>query len=45
MTTPLAPAHRTAPVQRPGKIGEESARVDGIPKVTGEYEYASDLWM
>jgi xanthine dehydrogenase D subunit len=45
MTTPLAPAHRTAPVQRPGKIGEESARIDGIPKVTGEYEYASDLWM
>jgi xanthine dehydrogenase D subunit len=32
-------------VQRPGRIGEESARIDGIPKVTGEYEYASDLWM
>ena len=34
-----------APVQRPGKVGEESARVDGIPKVRGEYEYSSDLWM
>ncbi|QIN83914.1 xanthine dehydrogenase subunit D [Rubrobacter tropicus] len=43
--TPLAPVRPVAPVQRPGKIGEESARIDGIPKVTGEYEYASDLWM
>ena len=43
--TPLAPVRPAAPVQRPGKIGEESARIDGIPKVTGEYEYASDLWM
>jgi xanthine dehydrogenase D subunit len=43
---PLAPTRgRPAPVQRPGRIGEESARIDGIPKVTGEYEYASDLWM
>ena len=43
---PLAPTRRRpAPVQRPGRIGEESARIDGIPKVTGEYEYASDLWM
>jgi xanthine dehydrogenase D subunit len=45
-TMPLAPTRgRPAPVQRPGRIGEESARIDGIPKVTGEYEYASDLWM
>ena len=45
--TPLAPTRERpgAPVQRPGRVGEESARVDGIPKVTGEYEYASDLWM
>ena len=34
-----------APVQRPGRIGEESARVDGVPKVRGEFEYSSDLWM
>jgi xanthine dehydrogenase D subunit len=34
-----------APVQRPGRIGEESARIDGVPKVRGEFEYSSDLWM
>jgi xanthine dehydrogenase D subunit len=34
-----------APVQRPGRVGEESARVDGVPKVRGEFEYSSDLWM
>ncbi len=33
------------PVQRPGKVGEESVRVDGVPKVRGEFEYSSDLWM
>jgi CO/xanthine dehydrogenase Mo-binding subunit len=32
-------------VQRPGRIGEESARIDGVPKVRGEFEYSSDLWM
>jgi len=32
-------------VQRPGKVGEESARIDGVPKVRGEFEYSSDLWM
>lgn len=34
-----------APVQRPGKVGEDSVRVDGVPKVRGEFEYSSDLWM
>jgi len=34
-----------APVQRPGRIGEESVRIDGVPKVRGEFEYSSDLWM
>ncbi|MEJ7840588.1 MAG: xanthine dehydrogenase subunit D [Rubrobacter sp.] len=43
--TPLAPKRPEAPVQRPGRIGEESARIDGIPKVRGEFEYSSDLWM
>ena len=44
---PQAPARARpeAPVQRPGRVGEESARVDGVPKVRGEFEYASDLWM
>ena len=32
-----------APVQRPGKVGKESVRVDGVPKVRGEFEYSSDL--
>ena len=33
------------PVQRPGKVGENSGRVDGVPKVRGEFEYSSDLSM
>ena len=49
MTAGAAPAptrvRPEAPVQRPGRIGEESARIDGIPKVRGEFEYSSDLWM
>ena len=46
-TAPTTPTRERsdAPVQRPGRIGEESARVDGIPKVRGEFEYSSDLWM
>jgi CO/xanthine dehydrogenase Mo-binding subunit len=27
-----------------GRVGESVPRVDGIPKVTGEFAYASDLW-
>jgi CO/xanthine dehydrogenase Mo-binding subunit len=27
-----------------GGVGESAPRVDGIPKVKGEFEYASDLW-
>ena len=34
-----------APVQRPGAIGETTARIDGVPKVRGEFEYSSDMWM
>ena len=30
-------------VQRPGRVGEESVRADGVPKVRGEFEYSSDL--
>lgn len=29
----------------PGRIGESDRRPDGTPKVTGEFEYSSDLWM
>ncbi len=44
-TVPATPtrARPKGPVQRPGKIGEESRRVDGVPKVRGEFEYSSDL--
>jgi xanthine dehydrogenase D subunit len=34
-----------APVSTPGKVGEHTTRSDGIPKVRGEFEYSSDLWM
>src|ERR1044071_3461075 len=26
-------------------VGADAARPDGIPKVTGEFQYASDLWL
>jgi CO/xanthine dehydrogenase Mo-binding subunit len=32
-----------APVSRPGRVGENTTRVDGVPKVRGEFEYSSDL--
>ncbi|MEW6637285.1 MAG: xanthine dehydrogenase subunit D, partial [Actinomycetota bacterium] len=43
-TTPTRERPR-APVQTPGRVGEHTVRVDGVPKVTGEFEYSSDLWM
>ena len=33
------------PVQAPGRVGEHTERADGVPKVKGEFEYSSDLWM
>src|SRR4051812_12252897 len=30
-------------VQRPGRIGENTKRIDGVPKVRGEFEYSSDM--
>ena len=30
-------------VTRRGRVGESARRVDGVPKVTGEYAYGSDL--
>ena len=46
-TAPAAPTReRTgAPVTTPGKVGEHTERADGVPKVRGEFEYSSDLWM
>src|SRR4029079_13829158 len=32
-----------APIQRPNEIGVTTTRIDGIPKVTGEFEYSSDM--
>jgi xanthine dehydrogenase D subunit len=34
-----------APVSAPGRVGEHTTRSDGVPKVKGEFEYSSDLWM
>src|SRR3712207_4078887 len=46
-TAPTAPTRErpSAPVQTPGRIGEHTERADGVPKVRGEFEYSSDLWM
>ena len=39
-----APTIATArDVQRPGVIGTSTKRVDGVPKVRGEFEYSSDM--
>jgi xanthine dehydrogenase D subunit len=32
-----------APIQRPNEIGVTTTRIDGIPKVKGEFEYSSDM--
>jgi CO/xanthine dehydrogenase Mo-binding subunit len=34
----------TTPSQVRGGVGESAVRVDATPKVTGAFEYASDLW-
>ena len=46
-TIPATPTRGrpASPISRPGKVGENTARADGIPKVRGEFEYSSDLWM
>ena len=38
-----APTRPSAPASTPGGIGESVGRPDGVPKVTGEFEYSSDL--
>src|SRR3954466_12632410 len=32
-----------APIQRPGEVGTNTTRIDGVPKVKGEFEYSSDM--
>jgi xanthine dehydrogenase D subunit len=43
--TPVAPTRErpTAPVQRPNEVGVTTTRIDGVPKVKGEFEYSSDM--
>jgi xanthine dehydrogenase D subunit len=42
MTTPT---RERPPVSTPGEVGETTIRPDGVPKVRGEFDYSSDLWM
>jgi xanthine dehydrogenase D subunit len=44
-TIPAAPPRErpAAPVQRPNEVGVTTTRVDGVPKVRGEFEYSSDM--
>jgi xanthine dehydrogenase D subunit len=46
-TIPATPTRGrpVSPVSTPGKVGENTTRADGVPKVRGEFEYSSDLWM
>src|SRR5215212_10086665 len=46
-TMPMAPTRERpdAPVTTPGKVGDHTERADGVPKVRGEFDYSSDLWM
>jgi xanthine dehydrogenase D subunit len=43
MTTVPTRERTSAPIQRPGGVGTNTVRVDGIPKVKGEFEYSSDM--
>ncbi|MDQ4085163.1 MAG: xanthine dehydrogenase subunit D [Actinomycetota bacterium] len=46
MTSPTRAPGRTAGETQPaGRIGDSPRRPDGTLKVTGEFAYASDLWM
>jgi xanthine dehydrogenase D subunit len=47
MTVPTRPAGAREELSRPdtGGVGASPLRPDGTPKVTGEFAYASDLWM
>jgi xanthine dehydrogenase D subunit len=45
VTTVPTRERTSAPIQRPGVVGTTTVRADGIPKVTGEFEYSSDMRM
>ena len=38
-----APTLPRRDVQRPGRIGQTTTRIDAVPKVRGEFEYSSDM--
>ena len=44
-TIPATRERPAGPISTPGRVGENTARADGVPKVRGEFEYSSDLWM
>ena len=45
MSAQTTPTLERSAVSTPGGIGESVGRPDGVPKVTGEFTYSSDLWM
>ncbi len=45
MSAQTTPTRERPAVSTPGGIGESVGRPDGVPKVTGEFTYSSDLWM
>jgi xanthine dehydrogenase D subunit len=45
MTTVPTRERTAAPIQRPGTVGTNTVRADGVPKVKGEFEYSSDMRM
>ena len=45
MSAQTTPTRERSAVSTPGGIGESVGRPDGVPKVTGEFTYSSDLWM
>lgn len=44
MTTPARTPTRVRPGRVAGGVGDSPLRPDGVEKLTGEFEYAQDLW-
>ncbi len=42
---PETPARERREIHRPNRVGITTTRADGVPKVKGEFEYASDMRM
>ena len=42
---PETPVRERREIQRPNRVGITTTRADGVPKVKGEFEYASDMRM